>query len=137
MDRSSRPLVIQKLALTGIVVAAVLAAGWTYARRNVHHVTVRPGQLVFVTVELPMGQGSFAKEFDLPVECKVSAPGRDGAGVRIAVASTGHKVRKMWAKLGVSADRGLAAGTRKRSLEFTIDGQGGWPTVTLIVHVQG
>ena len=79
---------------------------------------------------------SFAKEANLPVDCDVSARRPDRGGVRVSVAETGHSLHILRAKLRITADPGARPGRTKRSVDFTIDGEGGWPTATVIVDVE-
>ncbi len=132
---------LPKLIVFGIVAAAVTGAVYGYTQRHVHRLSVRPGESKSITVEVPMQRfgrpKSFAKGIGLPVVCTVAARPSEPGGVSVSVVETGHKVHMMWARLSVSADPAAPPGRRRRSVDFEIDGQGGWPTATVIIDVQG
>ncbi len=125
-----------------LAVVAIVAAGavYLYSGRNVYRVALGPGEMASLTVEVPMQRfgrpKSFAKQAGLPVRCTVTSPEGAAAGVHVSVVETGHKVHKMWAKLGIAADRGASLGRHVRSIEFTIDEEGDWPRPTIIVEVE-
>jgi hypothetical protein len=131
---------VSKIAVATVIVAIVSGALSGYSQRNVHRVSVRPGEVTSFTVEVPMQRfgrnKSFAKEANLPVDCDVSSHARDQRGVRVTVAETNHGVHMLRAELRVAADPGAPPGRTKRSVYFTIDGEGGWPTATVVVDVE-
>jgi len=137
---STRRTPVTKLAVATVILAIVSGAGFGYAQRNVHRVSIRPGEVTSITVEVPMQRfgrnKSFAKEANLPVDCDVSAHARDQQGVRVTVARTGHGLHMLRATLRVAADPGAQPGRTKRSVSFTIDGEGGWPTATVVIDVK-
>ena len=137
---SQRTRVVRRLVVLAVV--AILAAGavYLYSQRNVYRVALGPGEVAYLTVEVPMQRfgrpKSFAKQSGLPVRCTVSSPQGAAAGVHVSVVETGHKVHEMWAKLRIAADQSASRGRRRRSIEFTIDGKGDWPPATIIVAVK-
>lgn len=137
---SSRNRVLGRAVV--LLVAAVLlgAGGFLYLDRNTYRVTLRPGERASVVVEIPMQRpgrtASFAKELGLPVRCSITSPAGEADGVRVSTLATGHKLHKMWAKVEVHALIDAAPGRRRRTLEFTIDGQDGWPRAALIATVR-
>ena len=150
MARRDRKFFVQKLVLGSIVAALLGAAGYAYSQRHVHRVRVAPGTAAEVTIEIPMerfgGSKSFAKEIGLPVSCSIGIPDGDGGrsggsenrgGVDVRVLETGHTIHVLRARLRVAAGDDARPGRRKRTVEMTIDGQGGWPTATLIIDVGG
>ncbi len=128
--------------LVVLAVVAILAAGalYLYSQRNVYRVALGPGEVAYLTVEVPMQRfgrpKSFAKQSGLPVRCTVTSPEGAAPGVHISVVETGHKVHKMWATLRIAAAQSASCGRRSRSIEFTIDGEGDWPPATLDVDVK-
>ncbi len=128
--------------LVALAVVAILAAGtvYLYSQRNVYRVALGPGEVTYLTVEVPMQRfgraKSFAKQSGLPVRCTVSSPQGTASGVHVSVVETGHKVHEMWAKLRIAAAQSASRGRRRRSIEFTIDGEGDWPPATIIVAVK-
>ncbi len=99
-----------------------------------------PGEVAYLTVEVPMQRfgrpKSFAKQSGLPVRCTVTSPERAVPSVHVSVVETGHKVHKVWATLRIAAAQSASRGRRRRSIEFTIDGEGDWPPATIIVAVK-
>ncbi|MHC4081037.1 MAG: hypothetical protein ACYTAU_00295 [Planctomycetota bacterium] len=137
---SPRRTTMVRLAVATSILAIVSGAGYGYSQRNVHRVSIRPGEATSITVEVPMQRfgrtKSFAKEANLPVDCDVSAPSRDQGGVRVTVAKTDHSIHILRARLRVAADPGAPTGRTKRSVDFTIDDEGGWPTAIVVVDVK-
>ena len=137
---STRRTPVTKLAVATVILAIVSGAGFGYSQRNVHRVSIRPGEVTSITVEVPMQRfgrnKSFAKEANLPVDCDVSARRSNGGGVRVSVTKTDHSLHLLRARLRVAADPGAQPGRTKRSVNFTIDGEGGWPTATVVVDVK-
>ncbi len=137
---SQRTRLVRRLVVLAVV--AILAAGavYLYSQRNVYRVALGPGEVAYLTVEVPMQRfgrpKSFAKKSGLPVRCTVSSPQGAAAGVHVSVVETGHKVHEMWAKLRIAAAQSASRGRRGRSIEFTIDGEGDWPPATIIVAVK-
>jgi hypothetical protein len=128
------------LAVATVILAIMSGAVYGYSQRNVHRVSIRPGEVTSITVEVPMQRfgrhKSFAKEANLPVDCEVSAHPAGQGGVRATVATTGHGLHMLRARLRVAADPGARPGRRKRSVDFVIDGEDGWPTATVVVDVK-
>jgi hypothetical protein len=128
------------IAVATVILAIVSGAVSGYTQRNVHRVSVRPGEVTSITVEVPMQRfgrnKSFAKEANLPVACDVSSHARDQRGVRVTVTNTDHSLHMLRARLRVAADPDAQPGRTKRSVHFTIDGEGGWPTATVVVDVK-
>lgn len=114
------------------------AAGRLYSQRNVYRVTVQPGDVSFVDIEIPMQRAgrrkSFVKERGLPVTCLI-APTSHG-DLHVSAVETSHTFHKLRARLRVSADRGAQPRSVRSSIGFTIDGQSGWPPATLVVTVR-
>jgi hypothetical protein len=80
---------------------------------------------------------SYAKKAHLSVACVGVPEIQANDGVVVTVMDTGHKVHLMWADLQIVAASDAAQGVRKRRFEFAIDGQGGWPSATVIIRVAG
>ncbi len=143
-NRSDGVPIVQRIVVTAVVVLLLGGAGYAYTQRNVYRVSIGPGEATTIMVEVPMQRfgraKSFAKETGLPVRCEISrpssAPGNRSDGVRVSVLHTSHGLHKMRAKLRVSATAGARPGKRKRSIEFTIDGEGDWPRATMVVKVR-
>ncbi len=137
---SPRRTPVPKIAVAMVILAIVSGAGVGSSQRNIHRVSIRPGEVTSITVEVPLQRfgrtKSFAKEANLPVDCDVSARRPDRIGVRVSVAETGHSLHMLRARLHIAADPGAQPGRTKRSVDFTIDGEGGWPTATVIVDVK-
>jgi len=136
---ATKSLLFRRL-VTALVFAAVLAGSiYLFSQRHVYRLSVRPGGVGHVDVDVPMQRfgrsKSFAKELGLPVTCVVSQTTDDDPGVRISVVETGHSLHRLRARLRVEVGRNARPGPRRRSVDFTIDGQGGWPTATVIVRV--
>ncbi len=119
-----------------------LAAGIVYAhaQRHTHHVSVRPGETVSMTIEVPMQRTfehkSYAQRRGLPVRCTISG-NQVGGGVDVHVVRTGHRVHLMWATLSIHAASEVVPGTsHARRVAFTISDQGGWPEATILIHVR-
>jgi hypothetical protein len=131
---------VPRIAVATVVGAIAVGAVSGYSQRNVHRVSVRPGEVTSITVEVPMQRfgrnKSFAREANLPVDCDVSAHAHDQRGVRVTVSGTDHGVHMLRARLRVAADPGAQPGRTKRSVYFTIDGESGWPTATVVVDVK-
>ena len=134
-----RNLLVQKILLAVFVLGGLGGLTWLYGQRHTFTVSVTPGAVASLRVEVPMqhrgGHKSFAKQLNLPVRCTITAASDQSGGVRVSVVETGHGVHKMWALLRVTADPGAAPDRRKQSCAFTIDGQGGWPSATVVVKV--
>ena len=129
-----------KRIAVALLIAVVLAGSiYLFSQRHVYRVSIRPGEAAYVELEVPMQRfarsKSFAKERGLPVACTVSGSGDDDSGLRVSVVDTGHTVQRLQARLRVEVERGASPGTSRRSIDFTIDGQGGWPTATVVVTV--
>ena len=124
--------------LLAIVACLGLIFGFVYSRRNVHRVRVQPGQSVRLKIELAMQKNwkskSFVSDMGLPVRCRVLTPGNSDQ-VSLTVTGTGHGLHKLWAELEILAHSEAKPGTRERKLDFTINGQGGWPQATVIIEV--
>ena len=123
-----------------IVMTAVLGGSiYLFRQRHVYRVSVGPGEVAYVDLDVPMQRfgrsKSFAKERGLPVVCTVSEPGDDDRGVGVSVVETGHTIHRLRARLRVQASRSASPGSRRRSIKFTIDGHGGWPTAAIVVTV--
>lgn len=121
-----------------IVVAGVLGGAiYAYGQRHVYRISIDPGEVAFIDVDVPMQRfgrpKSFAKERGLPVTCAVSGTGSEG--VHFAVVRTGHTVHRLRARVRIEASAWARPGTVRRSIEFTIDGQDGWPKAGVIVTV--
>ncbi len=131
--------IVQRIVVAAVVVLLLGGVGYAYAQRNVYRVSIGPGEATTITIEVPMQRfgrsKSFAKESNLLVRCSISCP-READGVRMSVLQTSHGLHKMRARLRVSATAGARPGKRKRSIEFTIDGQGDWPRATVVVKVR-
>ena len=137
--KGSRLRRIQGIAVLGVLAIAMAGAlGWVYVGQHTYRVKLRPGETVTTHIEIPMtrhGVGRhFAKEFNLPVFCRVDAPGRDG--LQVSVTEAGHKISRMWATVVVRATYDATPGKRARRATFTIDGEGGWPVARLIIDVR-
>lgn len=122
-----------------MVVAGMCSVfGFVYSRRNVHQVSVLPGHTTRLKVELSMQKAwrskSFVKETGLPVRCRVISPGVSDQ-ISVSVTGTGHGLHMLWAELEILAYSEAKPGTRERKLNFTINGQGGWPQPTVIIDV--
>lgn len=134
--------ILQRIVVAAVVVVVLGNAGYAYAQRNVYRVSIMPGQVTSITIEVPMQRfgrsKSFAKALGLPVRCTIStpAPGNRSDGVRVSVLETSHGLHQMRAKLRVSASGGARPGKRTRHVEFRIDGQGDWPRATVVVKVR-
>lgn len=130
--------IVQRILVTAVVVLVLSGAGYANAQRNVYRVSIMPGQATSIVIEVPMQRfgrsKSFAKELGLPVRCTISRPS-SADGVRVSVLQTSHGLHKMRAKLRVAATADARPGKRKRSIEFTIDGEGDWPQATMVVKV--
>ena len=139
-QQRSGGLILQRIVVAAVVVVVLGGVGYAYTQRNVYRVSIGPGKATSITIEVPMQRfgrsKSFAKELGLPVRCTISAPGNRSDGVRLSVLQTSHGLHKMWAKLRVVAAVGARPGKRKRSIEFTIDGEGDWPRATVVVTVR-
>lgn len=137
--RRSRHLAL-KLILVGAFACLMALGVRLVVREDLFRVSVAPGTVAWVDVEVPMRRGgrheSFAKEPGLRVRCSVSDPGGEDH-VRLAVVETGHTVHRMRAKLRVEAASWASPGTRTRFVEFTIDGEGGWPVARVLIDVEG
>ncbi len=137
---SQRTRLVRWLVVLAVVAILAASAVYLYSQRNVYRVALGPGEVAYLTVEVPMQRfgrpKSFAKQSGLPVRCTVSSPQGEAAGVHVSVVETGHKVHEMWAKLGIAADRSAPLGRRVRSIEFTIDEEGDWPRATILVDVE-
>jgi len=136
---ATKSLLFRRL-VTALVFAAVLVGSiYLFSQRHVYRLSVRPGEVGHVDVAVPMQRfgrsKSFAKELGLPVTCVVSQTTDDDPGVRISVVETGHSLHRLRARLNVEVSRNARPGRRRRSIDFTIDGQGGWPTATVVVKV--
>ena len=63
---------VPKVVVATVILAIVSGALFGYAQRNVHRVSIRPGEVTSITVEVPMQRfgrtKSFAKEANLPVD---------------------------------------------------------------------
>ncbi len=85
---SPRRTPVPKIAVATVILAIVSGAGFGYSQRNIHRVSIRPGEVMSITVEVPMQRfgrtKSFAKEANLPVDCNVSARRSNGGGVRVS-----------------------------------------------------
>jgi hypothetical protein len=129
-----------KLIVVGALTCVMALGVRAITREEVFRVSVAPGTVTWVDVEVPMQRAgrpkSFVKEFGLPVRCSISAADDDG-DVRLVVVETGHKVHRMWAKLRVEASSWASPGARTRFVEFTINGEGGWPTAKVVITVEG
>ena len=143
-QQRSGGLILQRIVVAAVVVVVLGGVGYAYTQRNVYRVSIGPGKATSITIEVPMQRvgrsKSLAKELGLPVRCTISrpssAPGNRSDGVRLSVLQTSHGLHKMWAKLRVVAAVGARPGKRKRSIEFTINGEGDWPRATVVVTVR-
>jgi hypothetical protein len=139
--RSRLRAISRRLVRVVMIVAVVgaMAAGYRLATRHAFRVTVSPGGVMFVEVEVPMrrfaSSTKFAKRPNLPVRCTVSRNDARGDGVTVTVAKTHHTINHLRAKLRVQAARGAPAGHVRREIDFVLDGEGGWPTAELVVSV--
>ena len=124
--------------LLAIVTCVVLILGIVYSRRNVHRVRVQPGHTTRLKVELAMQKDwkskNYVTDMGLPVRCRVITPGRSDQ-VSLTVTATGHGLHMLWAELEILAYSDAKPGTRERKLDFTINGQGGWPQAKVIIEV--
>lgn len=139
LTRRTAPHALRDRLILFVVLAGVVAAfGYAYSRRNVHHIHIAPGGSMEYRVDLAMQKAfhskSFVEEMGLPVRCRVLGTGADD-GMSVSVTATGHGIHRMWATLYVHALDDADPGTRIRLLDFTIDGDGGWPRATVYVHV--
>jgi len=138
---ATRSLLVRRLVTALVLTAVVCGSIYLFSQRHVYRLSVRPGEVGHVEVDVPMQRfgrsKSFAKGFGLPVSCVVSQPRNDDPGVRISIEETGHTLHHLQARLRVEVAAGTRPGRRRRSIEFTIDGQGGWPTATVVVRVAG
>ena len=128
--------------VTGLVLAAVVCGSiYLFSQRHVYRLSVRPGEVGHVDLDVPMQRfgrsKSFAKTTGLPVLCVVSQTSDEDPGVRFSILETGHSVHHLRAQLLVEVGPDARPGRRRRSIDFTIDGQGGWPTATVVVSVAG
>lgn len=125
--------------LLAIVACVGSIFGFVYIRRHVYRVNVKPGHTTRLKVELAMQKNwmskSFVTELGLPVRCRVLTPG-NADQVSLTVTGTGHGLHKLWAELEILAYSDAKSGTRERKLDFTINGQGGWPQATVIIEVR-
>ncbi len=137
--QSSGTSIVQRIVVAAVVVLVLGGAGYAYTQRNVYRVSIGPGEATTIMVEVPMQRvgrsKSFAKALGLPVRCTISRP-REVDSVRVSVLHTSHGLHKLRAKLRVSASGDARPGKRKRSIEFTIDGEGDWPEATVVVKVR-
>lgn len=130
-----RTLILGSL-LIGLAVAGL---GWIHVERNVHRVTLRPGESTFLTVRVPMHRAFHSREYvdelNQPVQCALSSPG-GRRGVWVVVAETGHGIHKMWARLAIRATAKAEPGRHRRDASFTISGDGNWPEAIVIIRVE-
>ncbi len=107
--QSRQRRVLRRLVVLAVVAILVAGAVYLYGRRSGYRVALGPGEVAYLTVEVPMQRfgrpKSFAKQSGQPVRCTVTSPEGAAASVHVSVVETGHKVHKMWAKLGIAADR--------------------------------
>ncbi len=134
ITRSVKPAVGMIFVLTVAVVVVVLLR-----RERVYRVVVGPGQAVTLTVQARLQRAlehkSYAKRPGLPVTCRLVGTGASD-GVATRVIETGHRLHYMWATIRISAAPDAAPGARKRTADFTIDGEGQWPKVTVVIKVR-
>jgi hypothetical protein len=125
-----------------LALAGAGAAAYRLATRHVFRVTVEPGEVSFVDVEVPMQRLTRSKSFTitrafgLPVTCTVSGDDIDADGVRVWAVQTNHTVHHLKARLRVRAGQGISSTTATRSIDFSVDGEDGWPTARLVVKVR-
>jgi len=131
-----RQIQVAILGLCGV--AVLVGAIYLYTQQHVYRVTVKAGQSVLLKIQVPMQRAgqhkSYAKQRRLPVQCTIY-PNDLADGIVVNVIETGHKVHLMWAQLRVTTITQTPQGLRKRSAAFEIDGQGGWPTATVMIKV--
>lgn len=130
----------RRTALCVGLVGLVSGIGYAYAQRHTHRISVRPGETVSITIEVPMQRTfehkSYAQRRGLPVRCIISG-NEVGSGVDVHVVDTGHRVHLMWATLSIHAAPEAVPGTSlARRVAFTISGQGGWPESTVWIRVR-
>lgn len=132
--RSVKPVIVIAIA---IVAAVVLAMALREDR--VYRVTVQPGQKITLDIETRMQRTfehkRYAKERGLPVRCEVQPAKAASQDVTVRVVETGHRVHIMWATLEIAVKPDAKSGIHKRIADFTIDDQGNWPRVTILVRV--
>jgi hypothetical protein len=128
-----------RLVTALILTAVVCGSFYLFSQQHVYRLSVRPGEVGHVDVDVPMQRfgrsKSFAKALGLPVSCVVSQARDDEPGVRISVLGTEHTLHHLRARLLIEVDPNAHPGKRRRSIDLTIDGQGGWPTATVVVSV--
>lgn len=127
-----------RLIVLAVVAALLAGATWMLTRRHDVHLSLEPGEVRVVTIEVtldkPLREKSFVKEFGLPVTCEIMPPS-DGRDVVHAVLETSHSLRKLRARVRVAALDGAAPGRRTYRASFTIAGEGGWKQPRIIVDV--
>ena len=124
-----------------IVMLALMVAVWLLLRQeHVYPVRVKRGSQTTVTVETRMQRTfehkSFAKERGLPVVCRLIGMGTQNDDVRLRVVDTGHRLHFMWAMVQIEVAPEAEPGRRKWVGDFSIDGNAGWPKITLVVVVR-
>jgi hypothetical protein len=130
------------------VIASVVILIAVIRREGVARVTVQPGQTAELTIETRMQRllehKSYAKQRGLPVGCWIRLPDDvpESAGshsaldpITISVVDTGHSLHTMWAKLEITAVDTTSPGVYQRIADFGIDGETGWPAVTMAITV--
>lgn len=135
---SPKPL-RDRLILWVVVVGLTTGCAFAYARRNVHHIQLSPGQSIDYRVELTMQRTfhskSYVKEMGLPVICRIKGSNTSDR-ISMSIKDTGHGLHRMWAMLSLHASGSARPGPRTRVLEFTINGEGDWPQVVIHIDVK-
>ena len=133
---------MQLLAILALVLGIIISVVYVYSQRNVYNVAITPGESILLAIEVPMQRfgrsKSFAKEQGLPIRCiitRLNEATSDFDGVSVIVVHAEHTVHKMRAKVHVSATKHALKGKRKWRAEFELDGEGDWPTATIVVNI--